>query len=143
MFGITAAGLVKWSYVLSLVAAALFVVAVGIFRAAMTAYTTPLLILLVATLIAFIALVMVLAGLVFGQFSSLNMTRALIALVISAGIFVPIFLGGRAVANVPSINDIMTDTQNPPQFEVVPTVRKPFDKSLARSEEHTSELQSR
>jgi uncharacterized protein (DUF1499 family) len=135
MFGITAAGLVKWSYVLSLVAAALFVVAVGIFRAAMTAYTTPLLILLVATLIAFIALVMVLAGLVFGQFSSLNITRALIALVISAGIFVPIFLGGRAVANVPSINDIMTDTQNPPQFEVVPTVRKPFDNSLALSED--------
>lgn len=135
MLGITAAGLVKWSYILSLVAAGIFVVAVAIFRAAMTAYTLPLLVLLVATLIALIALVMVLAGLVFGQFSELNMTRALIALVISAGIFVPIFMGGRAVADGPIINDIMTDTQNPPQFEVVPTVRKSFDNSLALSDE--------
>ena len=79
MFGITAAALVKWSYILSLVAASIFVVAIAIFRAAMTAYTIPLLVLLVATLIAFIALVMVLAGLVFGQFSSLNMMRALIS----------------------------------------------------------------
>ena len=133
MFGITTAALVKWSYILSLVAASIFIVAIAIFRAAMTAYTIPLLVLLVATLIAFIALVMVLAGLVFGQFSSLNMMRALIALVVSAGIFVPVFMGARAVADVPIINDIMTDTQNPPQFEVVPTVRKPFDNSLELS----------
>ena len=135
MLGITAAGLVKWSYILSLVAAGLFVVAVAIFRAAITVYTMPLLVLLVATLVALIALVMVLAALAFGQFSALNMTRALIALVISAGIFVPIFMGARAVADVPTINDIMTDTQNPPQFEAVPTVRKPFDNSLDLSDD--------
>jgi uncharacterized protein (DUF1499 family) len=103
-------------------------------RLAVTDYKLPVLIILIAALIAFVALLLSAGALAFGQISQLNLQRSIIALVLSAAIFVPVFLAGRALEGVPLINDIMTDVDNPPQFVVVPTQRKAIDNSLELSE---------
>lgn len=134
MFGITAIGVASTGYFMSLAAAALFAASVIMLRFAFTDYKLPVLIVLISSLVAFVALLLTLGALVFGQFGQMNLPRVIIALVVSVAIFLPVFLAGRALEGVPTINDIMTDTDNPPQFEVVPTLRKPFDNSFELSE---------
>ena len=134
MFGITAVGVATTGYFLSLGSVGLFVLSAIALRLALTDYKLPVLIILIAALIAFVALLLSIGALVFGQISQLNLPRTIMALVLSAAIFVPVFLAGRALEGIPMINDIMTDTDNPPQFEVVPTQRKAFDNSLELSE---------
>ena len=134
MFGITAVGVATTGYFMSLGSVGLFVLSAIALRLALTDYKLPVLIILIAALIAFVAFLLSIGALVFGQISALNLPQSIIALVLSAAIFVPVFLGGRALEGVPLINDIMTDTDNPPQFEVVPTQRKAFDNSLELSE---------
>jgi uncharacterized protein (DUF1499 family) len=135
MLGITAIGTVSVAYVMSLMAAGLFALSVMLLRGAFIDYKLPLLIILIGTLIAMAAFVLTLGALALGQISQLNMQRVAIALILSAVIFTPVVLAGRALSGVPLINDIMTDTQNPPQFTVVPTQRKSFDNSLELSKE--------
>lgn len=134
MFGLTAVGVATTGYFMSLSGAALFVLSVAMLRLAVTDYKLPVLIILIAALIAFVALLLSAGALAFGQISQLNLQRSIIALVLSAAIFVPVFLAGRALEGVPLINDIMTDVDNPPQFVVVPTQRKAIDNSLELSE---------
>ena len=134
MFGITAIGTVSVAYVMSLMASGLFVLAVIMLRGAFMDYKLPLLIILIGTLIAMAAFVLTLGALALGQISQLNMQRVAIALILSAVIFAPVVMAGRALSGVPLINDIMTDTQNPPQYTVVPTQRKSFDNSLELSD---------
>ena len=134
MFGITAVGVATTGYFMSLGSVGLFVLSAIALRLALTDYKLPVLIILIAALIAFVALLLSIGALVFGQISALNLPQSIMALVLSAAIFVPVFLAGRALEGVPLINDIMTDTDNPPQFEVVPTQRKAFDNSLELSE---------
>ena len=134
MFGITAVGTATAGYFLSLGSVGLFVLSAIMLRAAITDYKLPVLIILIASLLALVALLLSLGALLFGQISQLNVPRTLIAVVLSAAIFVPVFLAGRALEGIPMINDIMTDINNPPQFEVVPTQRKAFDNSLELSE---------
>ncbi len=134
MFGITAVGTATAGYFLSLGSVGLFVLSAIMLRAAITDYKLPVLIILIASLLALVALLLSLGALLFGQMSQLNVPRTLIAVVLSAAIFVPVFLAGRALEGIPMINDIMTDIKNPPQFEVVPTQRKAFDNSLELSE---------
>lgn len=134
MFGITAAGVATTGYFMSLGGVGLFVLSVIMLRFAITDYKLPVLIILIASLIAVGALLLSLGALVFGQMSQLNLPRSIIAVVLSAAIFVPVFLAGRALDGVPLINDIMTDTDNPPLFEMVPTLRKSIDNSLELSD---------
>jgi len=134
MFGVTAVGTATAGYFLSLGSVGLFVLSAIMLRAAVTDYKLPVLIILIASLLALVALLLSLGALVFGQISQLNVPRSLIAVVLSAAVFVPVFLAGRALEGMPMINDIMTDITNPPQFEVVPTQRKAFDNSLELSE---------
>ena len=134
MFGITAVGVATTGYFMSLGSIGLFVLSAIALRLALTDYKLPVLIILIAALIAFVAFLLSIGALVFGQISALNLPQSILALVLSAAIFVPVFLAGRALEGVPLINDIMTDTDNPPQFEVVPTQRKAFDNSLELSE---------
>ncbi len=134
MFGVTAVGTATAGYFLSLGSVGLFVLSAIMLRAAVTDYKLPVLIILIASLLALVALLLSLGALVFGQISQLNVPRSLIAVVLSAAVFVPVFLAGRALEGMPMINDIMTDINNPPQFEVVPTQRKAFDNSLELSE---------
>ena len=134
MFGITAVGVATTGYFMSLGSVGLFVLSAIALRLALTDYKLPVLIILIAALLALVALLLSLGALLFGQISQLNMPRTLIVVVLSAAIFVPVFLAGRALEGIPMINDIMTDTNNPPQFEVVPTQRKAFDNSLELSE---------
>lgn len=133
MFGITAMAVAQWAYVISLLAGGVVLAAMAALRLALVDYKLPVLMILIASLMAFIALLMTVGALVFGQVSQLNLQRVIIALVLSAGIFVPVFMAGRALEGIPLVNDIMTDTDNPPQYAVAPTVRKSFDNSLELS----------
>ena len=72
-------------------------------RAAITDYKLPVLIILIASLLALVALLLSLGALLFGQISQLNVPRTLIAVVLSAAIFVPVFLAGRALEGIPMI----------------------------------------
>lgn len=134
MFGITAIGAASAGYFLSLGGLGLFAIATLILRAAITDYRLPLLIILIAWVIALISLLLGLGAMVFGEIGQLNLRRSIVSILVSAGIFLPILIAGRAIAGLPMINDIMTDIANPPEFRMVSTQRKPFDNSLELSQ---------
>ena len=123
MFGITAIGAASAGYFLSLGGLGLFAIATLILRAAITDYRLPLLIILIAWVIALISLLLGLGAMVFGEIGQLNLRRSIVSILVSAGIFLPILIAGRAIAELPMINDIMTDIANPPEFRVVSTQR--------------------
>ena len=71
MFGITAVGTATAGYFLSLGSVGLFVLSVIMLRAAITDYKLPVLIILIASLLALVALLLSLGALLFGQISQL------------------------------------------------------------------------
>ena len=75
MFGITAVGVATTGYFMSLGSIGLFVLSAIALRLALTDYKLPVLIILIAALIAFVAFLLSIGALVFGQISALNLPR--------------------------------------------------------------------
>lgn len=124
--------LAKWGMVLVVVALSITVVAVLMFRFKLPPeYQTPLLVLLVATLLAALAAAMGALALLGSLISDASQVqRSLVTIVLALVLIIPVFSLASKVGTMPTINDISTDLDNPPVYKVVPSLRHPIDNSL-------------
>jgi uncharacterized protein (DUF1499 family) len=132
MLGISLEFFTNWGFRLAVTSPVIMVFGLGLFRLGLSDFLLPLGMIAIATLVALLALLLsalaVLGGL-FGE--GLQVQRALIGLAISLAIVIVPLSGLRKLTTTPVIHDITTDTDNPPLFQHVGSLRADGDDRLA------------